>query len=188
VRLPGHWIWDFWFAVDGDDLHIFFLHAPRDLGHPDLRHGHAKIGHAVSRDLHTWEVLPTAPARRRPRSRTLRQPSQSRWRPAVIGGVGPRWSRRGAGPWPAGSRAGSRRAVHGVPKRQRGGAVRLGAGHPERGVQDEAVELPWRRPALGALNGAVNASPSTSAGHPFSPYRSATRSSVGPSVALVASP
>ena len=51
LRLPGHWIWDFWFAADGGDVHVFFLHAPRDLGHPDLRHSHAQIGHAVSRDL-----------------------------------------------------------------------------------------------------------------------------------------
>jgi beta-fructofuranosidase len=41
-------------------VHVFFLHAPRDLAHPDLRHHHARIGHAVSRDLRTWEVLPTA--------------------------------------------------------------------------------------------------------------------------------
>jgi beta-fructofuranosidase len=60
LRLPGHWIWDFWFAEDGDDVHVFFLHAPQDVGHQDLRHGHARIGHAVSRDLRTWTVLPTA--------------------------------------------------------------------------------------------------------------------------------
>ena len=41
-------------------MHVFFLHAPRSLGHPDLRHSHAQIGHAVSRDLRNWEVLPTA--------------------------------------------------------------------------------------------------------------------------------
>ncbi len=60
LRLPDHWVWDFWFAQDGDDVHVFFLHAPRDVGHPELRHAHARIGHAVSRDLWTWEVLPTA--------------------------------------------------------------------------------------------------------------------------------
>ena len=38
-------------------MHVFFLHAPRDLGHPDLRHPHARIGHAVSQDLHSWEGL-----------------------------------------------------------------------------------------------------------------------------------
>jgi len=60
LRLPGHWVWDFWFARDGNDVHVFFLHAPRDVGNPDLRHSQARIGHAVSRDLRTWEVLPTA--------------------------------------------------------------------------------------------------------------------------------
>jgi hypothetical protein len=30
--LPDHWIWDCWFATDGEDVHVFFLQAPRDLG------------------------------------------------------------------------------------------------------------------------------------------------------------
>jgi beta-fructofuranosidase len=60
LSLPDHWIWDFWFAQDGDDVHVFFLHAPRALGDPGLRHRNARIGHAVSRDLRTWEILPTA--------------------------------------------------------------------------------------------------------------------------------
>jgi beta-fructofuranosidase len=60
LRLPGHWLWDFWFAQDGDDVHVFFLHAPSDVGDPVLRHRHARIGHAVSRDLRTWVVLPPA--------------------------------------------------------------------------------------------------------------------------------
>jgi beta-fructofuranosidase len=60
LNLPDHWIWDFWFAEDGDDVHVFFLHAPRDVGHQELRHRHARIGHAVSRDLRTWTTLPTA--------------------------------------------------------------------------------------------------------------------------------
>ena len=60
LRLAEHWVWDFWFAQDGDDVHLFFLHAPRSVGHPDLRHSAARIGHAVSQDLRTWELLPTA--------------------------------------------------------------------------------------------------------------------------------
>lgn len=56
LRLPGHWVWDTWFAVDGDLVHAFFLHAPRSLGDPDLRHAHARVGHAVSRDLVTWDI------------------------------------------------------------------------------------------------------------------------------------
>lgn len=58
LRLPDHWPWDFWFAVDGEDVHVFFLHAPRSVGDPELRHRNARIGHAVSRDLHHWEPLP----------------------------------------------------------------------------------------------------------------------------------
>jgi beta-fructofuranosidase len=39
---------------------VFFLKAPRSLGDPDLRHFNARIGHAVSADLRTWQVLPDA--------------------------------------------------------------------------------------------------------------------------------
>jgi beta-fructofuranosidase len=60
LRLPDHWLWDFWFARDGDDVHVFYLQAPRSLGDPELRHHHATIGHAVSRDLRGWDVLPDA--------------------------------------------------------------------------------------------------------------------------------
>lgn len=60
LRLPDHWLWDFWFARDGDDVHVFYLQAPRSLGDPELRHHNATIGHAVSRDLRRWDVLPDA--------------------------------------------------------------------------------------------------------------------------------
>ena len=55
LRLDDRWIWDFWFARDGADYHIYFLEAPRSLGDPELRHWHASIGHAVSRDLRNWD-------------------------------------------------------------------------------------------------------------------------------------
>lgn len=58
LRLPEHWLWDFWFAQSGDDVHVYFLYAPRSLGDPELRHRNARIGHAVSRDLSRWEILP----------------------------------------------------------------------------------------------------------------------------------
>jgi beta-fructofuranosidase len=60
LYLPDHWIWDFWFAQDGDDVHVFFLYAPRALGDPELRHRNARIGHALSCDLRGWELLPPA--------------------------------------------------------------------------------------------------------------------------------
>jgi beta-fructofuranosidase len=60
LALDDYWTWDFWFAADGRDIHLFFLKAPRALGDPDLRHRNARIGHAVSRDLRSWTVLPDA--------------------------------------------------------------------------------------------------------------------------------
>jgi beta-fructofuranosidase len=59
LRLEDRWVWDFWLAAKGDEHHLFFLHAPRSLGEPDLRHVHARIGHAVSTDLANWEILPS---------------------------------------------------------------------------------------------------------------------------------
>ena len=53
-------MWDFWFAVDGSDYHIFYLQADKSLGNPDLRHWNVSVGHAVSRDLKSWTVLPDA--------------------------------------------------------------------------------------------------------------------------------
>lgn len=53
-RLEGYWVWDFWLADDGEQFHLFFLHAPKSLGNPDLRHRNARIGHATSTDLGNW--------------------------------------------------------------------------------------------------------------------------------------
>lgn len=60
LRLDDRWLWDFWFAQDGADYHVFYLQAPRSLGDADARHWNATIGHAVSRDLRRWAVLPDA--------------------------------------------------------------------------------------------------------------------------------
>ncbi len=38
--------------------HLFFLHAPKSLGDPELRHRHARIGHASSPDLVDWVSHP----------------------------------------------------------------------------------------------------------------------------------
>lgn len=53
-NLPDHWVWDFWLADDGERYHLFYLHAPKSLGNPDLRHRNARIGHATSTDLRQW--------------------------------------------------------------------------------------------------------------------------------------
>ena len=52
-----YWVWDFWFADDGDRFHLYYLHAPRALGDPNARHRNARVGHAVSPDLRTWTDL-----------------------------------------------------------------------------------------------------------------------------------
>lgn len=63
--LDEHWVWDFWVADDGEVYHLFYLHAPKALGNPELRHRFARIGHATSADLHQWtdhgEVLGPGP-------------------------------------------------------------------------------------------------------------------------------
>jgi len=58
--LEDEWIWDFWLARDGDVWHLFFLHAPKTLIDPDLRHRNAVVGHARSLDLNQWERLDDA--------------------------------------------------------------------------------------------------------------------------------
>jgi beta-fructofuranosidase len=52
--LPDSWVWDFWFADDGDQYHLFFLYASRALKDPEARHYRASIGHATSDDLVNW--------------------------------------------------------------------------------------------------------------------------------------
>lgn len=54
------WVWDSWYVVDGQDLHAFYLMAPKVLGDPDLRHVNARVGHSVSRNGIDWEHLPEA--------------------------------------------------------------------------------------------------------------------------------
>jgi beta-fructofuranosidase len=53
-ELQGNYVWDFWIARDGQDYHLYCLTAPKTDEHPDLRHPHARIGHATSKDLKNW--------------------------------------------------------------------------------------------------------------------------------------
>lgn len=52
--LEDRWVWDSWYAHDGERHHGFFLEAPKSIGDPDLRHWNTSIHHAVSDDLTTW--------------------------------------------------------------------------------------------------------------------------------------
>jgi beta-fructofuranosidase len=54
LALPESWVWDFWFADDGQKYHLFFLYASKALKDPIARHHRAAIGHATSTDLKTW--------------------------------------------------------------------------------------------------------------------------------------
>ncbi|HTF83861.1 MAG TPA: family 43 glycosylhydrolase [Cellvibrio sp.] len=60
LQLDDKWVWDFWFAKDGDEYHMFYLQANKSLLNPELRHWNVSIGHAVSKDLKQWTVLPDA--------------------------------------------------------------------------------------------------------------------------------
>jgi beta-fructofuranosidase len=56
----GNYLWDFWLLspLDWGDgrgpHHLYYLQAPRPLSDPNLRHGMATVGHAVSHDLRHW--------------------------------------------------------------------------------------------------------------------------------------
>ncbi|CAB4549580.1 MAG: glycosyl hydrolase family 32 [Actinobacteria bacterium] len=60
LRLADRWIWDSWYVWDGDTCHAFYLCASRGLVDPNRRHRYTNVGHAVSKDLTNWTVLPDA--------------------------------------------------------------------------------------------------------------------------------
>ena len=59
-RPRDSWVWDFWFADDGEQYHLFFLYASKALHDPEERHYRASIGHAVSADLTAWTRIEDA--------------------------------------------------------------------------------------------------------------------------------
>jgi len=60
LRLPDRWVWDSWYIKENDVYHAFYLTASRGLLDPERRHRNPSVGHAISRDLVNWEVLPDA--------------------------------------------------------------------------------------------------------------------------------
>lgn len=61
LRLDDKWVWDSWHAEDDDGRrHVFFLCAPRALLDADRRHHSARIGHAISSDLRSWQQVQDA--------------------------------------------------------------------------------------------------------------------------------
>lgn len=59
IAIDKKWIWDSWYAKDGDTYHGFFLQADTSLIDPDLRHLNVTQGHATSKDLVNWTHLGT---------------------------------------------------------------------------------------------------------------------------------
>lgn len=81
LRLEDKWVWDFWFARDGRDYHIFYLQAKNSLKKEVFRHFNVSVGHAVSQDLVNWEILPDALA---PSPEPDRWDNLSTWTGSII--------------------------------------------------------------------------------------------------------
>jgi hypothetical protein len=58
-RPDGMMLWDPWFAVNGDTVHMFYQQRPTPGSNADPKLGEC-IGHAVSKDLINWQELPPA--------------------------------------------------------------------------------------------------------------------------------
>lgn len=59
ISINDKWVWDSWYARDGDTWHAYFLQADKSIGDPDLRHWNVTQGHATSSNLVNWEHLGT---------------------------------------------------------------------------------------------------------------------------------
>lgn len=57
--LKDKWLWDSWYAREGDVWHGFFLQADKSIGDPEQRHWNVSYHHATSSDLTNWHSLGT---------------------------------------------------------------------------------------------------------------------------------
>jgi beta-fructofuranosidase len=87
LKLPGQWVWDSWFAFDGEKHHVFYLQASRALGDPERRHRNVSVGHAISTDLKNWTVLADALAP----SESPAADSWTTWTGSVVRDVDGNW-------------------------------------------------------------------------------------------------
>jgi len=55
----GLYVWDTWYLNMEGEIHVFYLQMKRSSSTRDLPEN-ASLGHAVSKDLHNWEELPTS--------------------------------------------------------------------------------------------------------------------------------
>ena len=84
LKLPGQWVWDSWFVRDGEDFHVFYLQASRGLLDSNRRHRNVSVGHAVSKDLTNWTVLPDALTPSEPSAAKRTFDSWTTWTGSVI--------------------------------------------------------------------------------------------------------
>lgn len=84
LRLAGQWVWDSWFVRDGEEVHAFYLQASRGLQDPERRHRNVSVGHAVTRDLISWELLPDAITPSEPNPASPAFDSWTTWTGSVV--------------------------------------------------------------------------------------------------------
>lgn len=121
LEVEHSWVWDFWLTCLDSTYHCFFLQAPTELGDPELRHHHARVGHATSVDLRTWTVG---------RDALTPQPAPAyddlaTWTGCVV--------RPGSGPW--------RMFTSGIARGEQGGVQRIGVSTSDD--LDRWTREPW---------------------------------------------